>query len=340
VIFYFRGVERMPKIDLPPNDPILTAKNNRYVFLYTKPDKTSAENIELAGLQIELEPYIIRAADWNGLFISVSDGKNAVATAITGKGVPASGGDTFTQLASKVGSINTGTDTSDATATPSDILASKTAYAGGKITGTLALTGNATSAQVLSGRTYYDTDAKTKRTGIMPDRAGDTAAIASSVSGTTLKLRPSNGYRDGVDDNVTITDADFIAANIASDKNIFGLTGTLDVGKRFASGSAVSGGSTTLTDESGGPISGALVTVAGLTFTPRLIYIVTNTPPVYLKVSTMVNMSAPQYNGYSMANVMATGSYRIGVSGVSVVSGGFSLPVQMSGVSHMWWAVE
>ncbi|WP_068786605.1 tail fiber protein [Paenibacillus phocaensis] len=41
----------------------------------------------------------------NELFTNVSDGKNAVAAAITGKGVPASGSDTFGQLAGKIGQI-------------------------------------------------------------------------------------------------------------------------------------------------------------------------------------------------------------------------------------------
>lgn len=41
----------------------------------------------------------------NELFTNVSDGKNAVASAITGKGVPASGSDTFAVLAGKIGQI-------------------------------------------------------------------------------------------------------------------------------------------------------------------------------------------------------------------------------------------
>lgn len=41
-------------------------------------------------------------------FQSASDGKNAVAAAITGKGVPASGSDTFAQLAAKIGQIEIG----------------------------------------------------------------------------------------------------------------------------------------------------------------------------------------------------------------------------------------
>ncbi|WP_059044442.1 tail fiber protein [Paenibacillus rubinfantis] len=44
----------------------------------------------------------------NELFTSASNGKDAVAAAITGKGVAASGSDTFAQLATKIGQIITG----------------------------------------------------------------------------------------------------------------------------------------------------------------------------------------------------------------------------------------
>ncbi|QMV43751.1 hypothetical protein [Cohnella cholangitidis] len=214
------------------------------------------------------------------LFTNVSDGKALVAAAITDKGILTAVDDTFAEMAVNIEAIPVGPDTSDATATVGDILAPKTAYgsAGTKLTGTLALTGSAADADVLATKTFYNTDAKTKRTGTMvnrgavsitpsasaqaipagyhngsgtvaavavpaanvltgttiagtagtmPNRAGDTAALASSVSGTTLKLRTSNGYRDGVDDNVTITDSNFLADNIPEGLSMFGKTGTL-----------------------------------------------------------------------------------------------------------------
>jgi hypothetical protein len=53
----------------------------------------------------------------NELFTSVSNGKTAVAAAITGKGVPASGSDTFSQLATKIGQISTGAQSATGTTT-------------------------------------------------------------------------------------------------------------------------------------------------------------------------------------------------------------------------------
>lgn len=46
--------------------------------------------------------------DWRSLFQSVANGKTNIASAISGKGVPASGSDTFATLASKIGQISTG----------------------------------------------------------------------------------------------------------------------------------------------------------------------------------------------------------------------------------------
>lgn len=55
----------------------------------------------------------------NELFTSVSDGKTAIAAAITDKGVVASGSDTFPQLATKIGQISTGPKYATGTTTSS-----------------------------------------------------------------------------------------------------------------------------------------------------------------------------------------------------------------------------
>lgn len=67
-------------------------------------------------------------ASLNELFQSASDGKSLIAAAITGKGVDAAANDTFAQLATKITSINTGYNTSDANITAADIVLGKVGY--------------------------------------------------------------------------------------------------------------------------------------------------------------------------------------------------------------------
>lgn len=71
-------------------------------------------------------------------FQSASDGKQVVATAITGKGVPTSGSDTFGKMATNIDAITTDPSIGTTNAAASDILATKKAISQGQlVTGTI-----------------------------------------------------------------------------------------------------------------------------------------------------------------------------------------------------------
>ena len=87
-----------------------------------------------------------------------------------------------------------GADVDVVTAEAGDVLEGKVIVGpdGEPLTGTLALSGNAADSQVLSGQTYYNTDAKTKRTGSMSNQGAWTSRL-----GANGKITIPAGYHNG-----------------------------------------------------------------------------------------------------------------------------------------------
>lgn len=156
-----------------------------------------------------------------------------------------------------------GADLDVVTASAGDVLAGKVIVGpdGEPLTGTLALSGNASDGQVLNGQTYYNTDAKTKRTGTMPNRGAVNQSLAingsytipagfHNGSGKVTQDIPTKGaqtYTPGTA-NQTIAagqyltgaqtikgDPNLISANIVKGKTIFGVPGAAEEYKTPAS---------------------------------------------------------------------------------------------------------
>lgn len=155
------------------------------------------------------------------LFTSVSNGKDAVAAAITDKGVPTSGSDSFSQMADNIDSIVLGS-------------------------------GNAVEADVLSGKTFSN-DSGTGKIGTMPNRGAVSQSLAVNGSYTipqgyhngagqvtqsiatkgAATITPStvnqviaaNQYLTGA--QTIAGSANLAAANIKEGVNIFNVIGTL-----------------------------------------------------------------------------------------------------------------
>ena len=129
---------------------------------------------------------------------SVSDGKTALASAITEKGVSTASNATFDTMASNISNIRTES----------------------------ILTGDAISGNVLSGKTFYNTDAKTKVTGTMANNGAVSTSVAVGGSYTI----PA-GYHNGSGKVTGPTlSGNATAADVASGKTFYSNSGTKHTG--------------------------------------------------------------------------------------------------------------
>lgn len=140
-----------------------------------------------------------------------------------------------------------GADLDVITAGAGDILSGKVIVGpdGEPLTGVLTLTGTAADSQVLAGKTYYNTDAKTKRTGTMANQGSKSAALNCGGSYTI----PA-GYHDGTgkvtaNSLASQTDANAAAGDLEAGKTAYvkgtKITGTLALSGNAADGEVLSG---------------------------------------------------------------------------------------------------
>jgi hypothetical protein len=193
--------------------------------------------------------------------------------------------------------------------------------------------GTATAAQVLAPNPFSN-ETDSGIIGTMVDRSGDNAATDLALSGSTLKFRPPEGYYDGVNDYVTNADADRLASNIKSGVNFDGLTGTYDA-KLYASGSANSG-------------AGAQLEVAGLSFTPKYIFVWQSNGNYRYQYYYNADFDPGGTSGINFSDlffqvdVTSTSPSSSGVSSVAfhdISSSGFHCLVYAANVATYWVAI-
>jgi hypothetical protein len=304
--------------------------------------KIAAANITVADTGNNFAATDVEGA-LTELFTNVSNGKTAVASAITGKGVAASGSDTFTQLSTKINAISTGTGN----AVAADVLAPKTFTNGSSagLTGTMPNRGAVTitpsassqaitagyhngsgsvaavvvpAANVLTGTTIAGT------AGTMPNRGA--VSITPSTSAQTIQ----SGFHNG--SGVVSGDVNLISANILAGVSIFGVAGNVIAGKRSASGT--------------GTLSGSTAAVSGLSFTPSVVIVESNytgisqaVRAVYQTGAIHAGLNEAQYRwNYGNNSPSAWNSYPFTVS-----AGSFSVTLANGGTSgstFSWIAIE
>ena len=126
-----------------------------------------------------------------------------------------------------------GADLDVVTAVAGDVLKGKVIVGpdGEPLTGTLELTGNAADSQVIAGKTYYNTDAKTKRTGIMVNHGAIMVSLNCGKS-FTIPAGYHNGAGEVIANSLTSqTDSNAVAGELLKDKTAYvkgnKITGTM-----------------------------------------------------------------------------------------------------------------
>lgn len=213
----------------------LSDKDADTLYLVTEDDTEGDTAVTAQDLASAVAASEARTnAQLEQLFQSVDDGKEAIASAITDKGVETTKDATFAEMAANIGEISTGADTSDATMTAADLRVGKTGYgASGKIDGSLADTASGSPTISFDTSTGKVTASVHQDSGYIPASTDQSATYQVTVRaaqtytpGTSAQTITAGQYLTGTQ---TIQgDSSLVAGNIKSGVSIFGVTGTLE----------------------------------------------------------------------------------------------------------------
>lgn len=238
-----------------------------------------------------------------------------------------------------VGGIS-GTFTSDATATSSQILNGVTAYvSGNKVAGAMA--NNGAVSHSLAINSTYKIPAGYHSGGGEVTQSITTKGAATYNPSTSTQTIAAGQYLSGT--QTIAGDPNLVAAYILSGASIFGVNGAA---KRVASGtvSSGSGGYLTYADGSSPEFIYYGVTVSGLNFTPSFILIINDA--TYSEIGIYKYHTAlGKYTYYDIININSSiGSpscYHLQMNAYFYVnSTGFKLPAASYYNSYRWLAVE
>ena len=222
-------------------------------------------------------------------------------------------------------------DTSDALATAAQILSGASAYVGGiKIAGTMANNGAVSATLAINGT--YTIPAGYHNGSGKVTQSITTKAAATITPGTSNQAIAAGQYLSGI--QTILGDADLIAANIVSGKNIFGVDGAATIeslgGKKFITGSVTSGGTSyTFTKYNGASDTEAKITVTGFDFTPSYAIFVYDVYTVILKDATVRENVAVSSIYYASNN-----------TGIVISYGTLVVPCNYSNVTYSYAIFE
>lgn len=204
----------------------------------------------LGNLQTNSKTNLVDAI--NEVFQNANNGKQLIANAI---------GDSTITKDSTFEAMSTGINNLNTTITLlNNQINSLTSELAGKVTPA----GTAVAGDVLSGKTFINSTGQTV-TGTMVNRGG-----AQTVTPGTSNKTLNAGYYSG---NITVAgDADLIAANIVSGKNIFGVAGSAQ-SRYYASGTGTISSSRIDFNDVQNNLYGSFYYVdISLSFTPKIIF--------------------------------------------------------------------